>query len=341
MRKSTSNSLLILGLFLVLLFLLNISTGSVNISISEIIASLLGYSKDSIGSQIVWDFRLPKAATCILAGAGLGAGGLMMQTFFRNPLAGPDVLGLSSGASLMVAITILAQSALPFWASGINQWAVAIASSGGASLVFFIVIAAAQKLKDNSSLLIIGMMVAAFASSLVSVMQFLSKAEDLQAFMIWTLGSAGATSWREIQIMTVIVFIGLAISSICVKALNSWFMGEQYSKSIGVNIKRARFWIVFSTCLMVGSITAFCGPIAFVGLAVPHLVKLLIPTNNHKILLPAVSLGGSILLLACDTLAQLPGSTQILPLNAVTSFIGAPVLIWVVLRNKRKFLNSR
>ena len=339
MSRFSSTVLISLGLVLVILFIVNISIGSVPISITEIISFLVGQSKDSIEAEIVWDFRLPKATTCILAGAGLGTGGLMMQTFFRNPLAGPDVLGLSSGASLMVAITILAQVGLPFWVSGINPWAVAISSSVGACLVFFIAIAAAEKVKDNSSLLIIGMMVAAFTSSLVSVMQFLSKAEDLQAFMIWTLGSVGSTSWSEIQIMVVIISIALAMSFTCVKGLNSWFLGEQYSKSIGVNVKHYRFWIVFSTSLLVGSITAFCGPIAFVGLAVPHLIKILIPNNDHKILLPAVALGGAILLLFCDTLSQLPGSTQILPLNAVTSFIGAPVLIWVVIRNKRRFKN--
>jgi iron complex transport system permease protein len=264
----------------------------------------------------------------------------MMQTFFRNPLAGPDVLGLSSGASLLVAITILAQATIPINIVSSNAWGVALAATLGAFLVFIIAVLASQKVKDNSSLLIIGMMVAAFTSSLVSMLQFLSRADDLQAFFIWGLGSVGGTNWKELQVMAIALFISLLISSTCIKPLNAWFLGENYSKSIGVNVKKARFWIVLSTSLMVGTITAFCGPIAFVGLAVPHLVKLVLPHTNHLVLLPAVGVGGAILLLLCDTISQLPGSAQVLPLNAVTSFIGAPILIWVVIKNKRSRLNG-
>ncbi len=329
-------SLLILTLSLIVIFCINISMGSVSIPFTSVLSTLFNLPTDSIIKEIILDFRLPKATTCVLAGAGLGAGGLMMQTFFRNPLAGPDVLGLSSGASLLVAFTILAQATLP--AIGSSPWSVALAATFGALLVFILIILASQKLKDNSSLLIVGMMIAAFTSSMVSVLQFLSKADDLQSFMIWSLGSVGGTNWAEIRTLTFVIFVGLLITWFCVKPLNSWFLGENYAKSIGINLKRAKLWIVLSTSLMVGTITAFCGPIAFVGLAVPHLVKLIIPTHDHKILLPATVLGGSILLLLCDTLAQLPGSAQVLPLNAITSFIGAPVLIWVVIRNKRKFM---
>jgi iron complex transport system permease protein len=329
-------SLPILVVSLFLIFCINVCIGSVSIPFVSVLLTLFDLPTDSIVQEIILNFRFPKAATCVLAGAGLGVGGLMMQTFFRNPLAGPDVLGLSSGASLLVAFTILAQATLP--TIGNSPWSVAVAATLGALLVFILIILASQKLKDNSSLLIVGMMLAAFTSSMVSVLQFLSRADDLQSFMIWSLGSVGSTNWAEIRILFLVIFVGLLVASFCVKPLNSWFLGENYGKSIGINLKKAKFWIVFSTSLMVGTITAFCGPIAFVGLAVPHLVKLVIPTNDHKILLPATALGGSILLLLCDTLAQLPGSAQVLPLNAVTSFIGAPVLIWVVIRNKKKFM---
>ena len=184
-------------------------------------------------------------------------------------------------------------------------------------------------------LLIVGLMISATTSAMVSVLQFLSKADDLQAFMIWTLGSVGGTAWREIQVLAFVLLIGSIMAFRSMKSLNAWLLGENYAQSLGINIKRSRFWIVLSTSLMTGSVTAFCGPIAFVGLAVPHLVRLLINTSNHKILLPAVMMGGASLILLCDILAQLPGSTQLLPLNAVTSLIGAPVVIWVVMRRNR------
>ena len=258
-----------------------------------------------------------------------------MQTLFRNPLAGPDVLGLSSGASLMVALVLLlSQSAsLLFIAS--NPWAVAIAASIGSSLVFLLVIIISNYVKDNTSLLIIGLMIAATTASIVGVLQYVSRAEDLQAFMIWTMGNVGSTGWSEIFVLLIITVTGSCIALFFMKSLNGWLLGDNYAQSLGVNIKRSRFWIVTATSIMAGGVTAFCGPIAFVGLAVPHLIRLLLPTTNHKILIPAVMLGGAILLLFCDMLAQLPGSTQLLPLNAVTSMIGAPVVIWMVIRNKK------
>ena len=310
--------------------------GSVKIPFGDVFSILVGNAQDSAWGDIIWQFRLPKAFTCVLAGAALASSGLMMQTLFRNPLAGPDVLGLSSGASLLVAVVILAGasgSAMLFQIST-NPWSVAMAASAGSILVFFAVIAIAQKVRDNVSLLIIGLMLSAATSSIVSVLQFLSKAEDLQAFMIWTLGSVGGTGWREIHVMGIILIVGIAIALQSMKSLNALLLGENYAQSLGINIKWSRFWIVLSTSIMCGAVTAFCGPIAFVGLAVPHLVRLLINTSNHKILLPAVMLGGAALILFCDLLAQLPGSTQVLPLNAITSLIGAPVVIWVVMSRK-------
>ena len=324
--------LLFLTTGLGVLFLTNISLGSVSIPIKEILRAL--FSDTGTASEILWQFRLPKALTCILAGSALATGGLLMQTLFRNPMAGPDVLGLTSGASLFVALLLMAgqYSGLAFIQ---GPWSVALAASLGGATVFILIIGIARYVQDNTALLIVGLMISAATSSVVSVLQFTSQANDLQTFMIWMLGSVGSTNWSEIIVLALIVVAGLAISMTMIKALNGMLLGESYAVSLGINIKQGRIIIVLITGMMVGAVTAFCGPIAFVGLAVPHLVRLILPTTNHKTLLPAVCLGGATLLLLCDILAQLPGSTQVLPLNAITSLIGAPVVIWMVIKAKR------
>ncbi|HEX6223927.1 MAG TPA: iron ABC transporter permease, partial [Chryseolinea sp.] len=312
---------------LLLLFILNLSLGSVSIPFQDIVRILLGDSgTNTIYSDIIWDFRVTKALTCMLAGGALSLGGLMMQTLFRNALAGPDVLGLSSGASLLVSLLIMSQ------ASGISlfqdpsPWAIVIASSIGAGGVFIIVLLIARRLRDNTSLLIIGLMMGAGTASIVSVLQFLSKAEDQQAYLLWTFGSLGSLSWLEIQTLFVVLIAGLVIGILSVKSLNAWLLGDNYARSIGVNVGRSRLLIILSTALLTGGVTAFCGPIAFVGLAVPHLTRLIIKTHNHRVLLPAVMIGGAVLLLFCDIVAQLPGSAYVLPINAITAMIGAPVV---------------
>ena len=314
------------------LFLLNISLGSIKIPLHQILESLSGQSEQNIWNDIIWQFRFPKAITCAVAGASLATGGLLMQTLFRNPLAGPDVLGLSAGSSLLVSLMILSGNTIALFS---GPWAISIAASVGSAAVFLLVISISQRLRDNVSLLIIGLMIAAVTQSIVSVLQFVSKAEDLQTFMIWTLGSVGGTSWKEINVMLVIFLVGGLISFAYIKSLNALLLGDNYAQSVDINLKRSRFLIVLATSLMTGVVTAFCGPIAFVGLAVPHMIRLIIKTSNHKILIPAVMIGGAILLLLCDMLAQLPGGTQILPLNAVTSAIGAPVVIWMILHSKK------
>ncbi len=326
---------LILISILIILFMADVLVGSVPISLKEVFSSLMG--EPTTYTDILLQFRLPKAVTCVLAGGALATGGLLMQTLFRNPLAGPDVLGLSAGASLMVAILIFIgqSSSGPGMLLFNNPWSIAIGASVGGGLILIMIIVIAQYIKDNTSLLIIGLMVSAVVSSLVSVLQFIGQAEDLQTFTIWTLGSVGGTSWRELRVLTIVVIGGIAISYLSSKSLNSWLLGENYAQGLGMNVARSRFWIVVSTGLLTGAVTAFCGPIAFVGLAVPHLVKLIVPTTNHKILIPSVICGGASLLLLCDLLAQLPGSTQILPLNAITSLIGAPVVIWMIIKSKR------
>ena len=324
-----------LGSLLILLFLADIGLGSIDIPFRDLFSALL--NDPSIYAEIIWQFRLPKALTCVLAGSALATGGLIMQTLFRNALAGPDVLGLSSGASLMVAIIVLVGQAgfgfLQILSS--SPWSMVMAASLGGMMVFSLVIVIAQFIRDNTSLLIIGLMISAATSSIVAVLQFISRAEDLQTFMIWSLGSVGSTSWNELKVLSLGVVLGISIASLLLKALNGWLLGENYARSIGINIKRSRFWIVASTGLLTGSVTAFCGPIAFVGLAVPHLIKLLINTTNHKILLPCVIIGGACLLLFCDILSQLTGNSQVLPLNAITSLIGAPLVVWMIIRNKK------
>jgi iron complex transport system permease protein len=326
---------LVLGSVLIILFLADVLVGTVPIPIKEVLSSIQGESTTS--AEIIFQFRLPKALTCILAGAGLATGGLLMQALFRNPLAGPDVLGLSSGASLMVAILIFLSQlnkgiSLLFFD---NPWSIALGASIGGGLVFILIIGIAHYIRDNTSLLIIGLMISALTSSLVSVLQYVGNAEDLQTFMIWTLGNVGSTSWNELQVLSAVVIIGLVIAYLSSKSLNTWLLGENYAQGLGMKVGRSRLWIVVSTGLLTGAVTAFCGPIAFVGLAVPHLVRVVVPTTNHKTLIPAVICGGASLLLLCDLLAQLPGSTQILPLNAVTSLIGAPVVIWMIIKSKR------
>lgn len=322
----------VLMALLIALFLADVLVGSVHIPFNELLSILKGNT--TTFSDIIIQFRLPKAITCVLAGGALATGGLLMQTLFRNPLAGPDVLGLTSGASLMVAIMILVSQSSTVLNQLVfnNPWSTALGASMGGGIIFILIISIAQYIKDNTSLLIIGLMISAVAASLVSVLQFISKAEDLQTYLIWTLGTVGSTSWHEINVFAIVVICGLTISYASIKSLNSWLLGENYAQGLGMNVARSRFLIVVSTGLLTGAVTAFCGPIAFVGLAVPHLVRLIVPTTNHKILIPAVICGGACLLLLCDLLSQLPGSTQVLPLNAVTSMIGAPVVIWMVLR---------
>ncbi|HZI24600.1 MAG TPA: iron ABC transporter permease [Chryseolinea sp.] len=326
---------ILLGLLL-FLFVLNLSLGSVKIPFGDIVRILFGEAgSNAIYNDIIWDFRVTKALTCILAGSALSIGGLQMQTLFRNALAGPDVLGLSSGASLVVSLLIMSQAAGFSLFSDPSPWTLVIAASLGAGGVFLMVLLIANRLRDNTSLLIIGLMIGAATASIVSVLQFLSKAEDQQAYLLWTFGSLGSLSWIEIRILFLVLVAGSAIGIFSVKSLNAWLLGDNYARSIGIDIRRSRLMIILSTAILTGGVTAFCGPIAFVGLAVPHLTRLIIKTHNHRILLPGVMMSGAILMLFCDIVAQLPGSTYVLPINAITALIGAPVVIWIILKAKR------
>lgn len=329
--------IILLAFVLVLCFVVNISLGSVYVPFKEVIASLTGgeVSKDS-WQYIIFDYRLPKAIAAIIAGAGLAVSGLLMQTLFRNPLAGPFVLGISSGASLGVALYILGGTAVGLstvFLSG--KWGLIIAASLGSFCVLLLVLSVASRVRDTMALLIIGLMVGSLTSAIVSVLAYFSKAEELQRFVFWSFGSLGDLSWRGVGILALCFLTGICISIFCLKSLNSFLLGDAYAQTVGTQFKSARLLIIISTSLLAGSITAFAGPIAFVGLAVPHLVRQVIATSNHSILLPAVILGGAVLMLICDTIAQVPFSAYSLPINAISAMVGAPVVIWLLVRKKK------
>lgn len=319
---------------------MNVSLGTVAIPFSEVISGLSGgETTKSSWQYIILDYRLPKAITAILAGGGLAVSGLLMQTLFRNPLAGPFVLGLSSGASLGVALLILGAGIFGGTFGGLllGSWSLVIASALGSFLVLLAVLSVTFKVKDTMTILIIGLMFGSVTSAVVSVLSYFSNAEQLQQFVFWSFGTLGNVSWNGIFILFTCIAVGLVISLSSVKSLNALLLGENYAKSMGINIKKTTLLIIIATSLLAGGITAFAGPIAFVGLAVPHLTRQYFTTSNHIILVPAVVLSGAILMLVCDTVAQLPFSEFTLPINAITSLLGAPVVIWLLVR-KRKLL---
>lgn len=323
------------------LLLVNISLGSVTIPLKEIVSILFGGDsiKDS-WQTIVINYRLPKAITAILVGSGLSISGLLMQTLFRNPLAGPFILGISSGASLGVALLILGSSIFGgiFMASIYSNWMLAAAASIGSFLVLLAVIVVANSVRNTMSILIIGLMFSSLTSSIISVLAFFSEAEQIQQYLFWSFGSLGNLTWSELLVFASIYFISIAGTFLVIKPLNSFLLGENYAKSVGVNTKKSRNIILLITSILTGVITAFAGPIAFVGLAVPHIAKLIFTTSNHKILLPASALIGAIVLLICDSIAQLPTSEFTLPINAITSLFGAPVVIWLLVRKKKIYV---
>jgi len=330
----------ILILLVVLFFFINISLGTISIPVKEVFSSLFGGEAIKSSWQfIILEYRLPKAITAILVGGGLAVSGLIMQTLFRNPLAGPFVLGLSSGASLGVALLILGAGVFSGTLGGLllGPWSLVIASALGSFLVLLAVLAVTFKVKDTMTILIIGLMFGSVTSAVVSVLSYFSNAEQLQQFVFWSFGTLGNVSWNGILILSICVLIGLLICLSSIKSLNALLLGENYAKSMGVNLKKVTLLIIVATSLLAGGITAFAGPIAFVGLAVPHLTRQYFTTSNHFILLPAVFLSGAILMLFCDTVAQLPFSNFTLPINAITSLFGAPVVIWLLVR-KRKLL---
>jgi len=336
-KKQTFLFLLLL-IAMVFLFLVNVSLGSVAIPLKEIANGL--FAKPMIKESweiILWNFRIPKAITAVLVGIGLSISGLLMQTLFRNPLAGPYVLGLSSGASLGVAFIILGTGFLPISIATffLSNYGLVIASSLGSFFVLLAVLLVSQQLKDTMAILIVGLMFGSFTSAIVSVLSYFTSAEKLQKFTFWSMGSISNLSWNEISLLTLFVGIGIGISFMVIKPLNALLLGEKYAQSIGINYKKTRLIIIIATSILAGSITAFAGPIAFIGLAVPHIAKLLFQTSNHFVLFWSTLLLGAIVMLCCDSIAQVPGNDITLPINAITSVMGAPVVIWLLVRKKR------
>lgn len=342
MTRFSPNSISFLLLVLALLFALvvNTSLGSVSIPFADTLDILSGgtAAQDS-WRYIVWNYRLPKALTAVMIGAGLSLSGLLMQTLFRNPLAGPYVLGISSGASLGAALLIMGSTLLSGWMGLwiVTDLALILAASVGSLLVLVAVMSVSARVKDTMALLIIGLMFGSITAAIVSVLSYFTDAEQLRQFIFWSYGSLGNLSWLQVMFLGGILALGTGLSIAAIKPLNGLLLGETYARSMGVRMGLARHTIILATGLLAGSVTAFAGPIAFVGLAVPHLTRQIFDTMDHKILVPAVMLYGAILMLLCDTLAQLPGSEYVLPINAITSIIGAPVVIWLLVR-KRKLI---
>ena len=330
--KSRSTILFVsLSLLLVILFVLDLLIGSVHIPLRDILGAIVGADVDPATRLIVLDIRLVKAIVAILAGMALSVSGLQMQTLFRNPLAGPYVLGISSGASLGVALFILG---MPLLGITTNSTLSYIGTAGaawlGSALILAFVASVSTRIKDIMVILILGMMISSGVSAVVQILQYLSNEEALKSFVIWTMGSLGDVTSNQLHLMLPAVLLGLVVSVAVIKPLNLLLLGEQYARTMGLNVRRSRYLIFLSTTLLAGTVTAFCGPIGFVGLAIPHIARMLFSNADHRILLPASALCGAVVLLTCDIISK----WLTLPINTITALLGIPIVIWVVIRNK-------
>ncbi len=322
-----------LGIFLIFCLILNISLGSVFIPVKEIINSLFTEANNTSTQLIIKEYRLPKSLTAILVGSSLSVCGLLMQTLFRNPLAGPFVLGISSGASLGVAILILGAGFIPALSFlAYSKFGITIAASLGAALVLIFVLLFSNRIRNTMAILIIGLMFGSISAAIISVLSYLSDANQLQQYIFWGFGNLGNLSWDDLTIFAFFYFICLSLIFLIIKPLNSFLLGENYAASLGVNIRNTKRVILIVSSILTGIVTAFSGPIAFVGIAVPHISKMLFKTSNHKVLIPATLLIGAILMLIADTIAQIPLSNETLPINAITSLFGSPIVIWLLIR---------
>jgi iron complex transport system permease protein len=292
---------------------------------------------NTVWTTILFNFRLPKTIAAILAGFALSVSGLQMQTVFRNPLAGPDVLGVSSGASLGVALVVMGfgDFLLSEDLTYLGSWVQIVAAWIGAGVVLFLIMIVSLRLRDIMTILILGILFGSATSAFISIMQYFSPQSLLKAFVIWSMGNLGNLTAVQLRVLSISLGAGLIITLITLKVMNAMLLGDSYAKSMGVNIKGARILIFLSTSLLSGSITAFCGPVAFIGIAVPHLARLIFGTANHYILVPASMMLGAILILFADIISQIPGSGMVLPINSVTAILGIPIVIWVIIYNRR------
>lgn len=321
----------LLAILLVALFAIDMMVGAVGISASEVWAAITGGECDPIKAKIIIDVRLMKAVVAILAGAALAVSGLQMQTLFRNPLAGPYVLGVSSGASLGVAIFILGAPLLGAASSPmLSSLGVAGAAWIGSAAVLALVAAVSRRIKDIMVILILGMMISSAVSAIVQILQYMSNEEALKSFVVWTMGSLGDVTTTQLWLVAPAVIAGLTIAVAVIKPMNLMLLGEAYARTMGLNIRRTRSLILLSTTLLAGTVTAFCGPVGFIGLAIPHLARIIFQDADHRTLLPASMLTGAVALLLCDIVSKL----LTLPVNTVTALLGIPIVVWVVIRNK-------
>lgn len=327
-------------LVLLLVFVTDLTLGSVSIPFKKVLLIIFtGESGNFAWNNIITQIRVPQAITAVLAGSALSLGGLHMQTLFRNPLAGPSILGITAGASLGVAVVMLTSGTVISIFSLLNtgflgSWVIVTAAIMGAALVLLLVLVISLRIRDNIIVLIVGIMIGNLTVAMVSIWQYFSEPEQIQEYLMWTFGSLGGVTQKHLMVLSVCVGIGILGSFMLTKTLNTLLLGENYAQSLGLTVKRARLLIILNTSILAGSITAFCGPIGFVGIAVPHLTRSLFNSSDHRLLVPASVILGSILMLICDIIAKVPGSNVTLPINAVTALIGAPVVILVIIQRK-------
>lgn len=338
-RVSTSLLITLVIASIALFVFINLLLGTISIPAGAIIDIIFGKGSDSeIWSNIVLKSRLPQALTALVAGAGLSVAGLMMQTVFRNPLAGPSVLGISSGASLGVACVLLVSGVLGHALSQVGYFGeitISLAAIAGSMGVMAIIIYVSQKVKGNVTLLIIGVMIGYVANAVIGVLKFFSVEEDIRAYVIWGLGSFSKVSGDQMLVFVGIMAILIPISMLLIKTLNLMLLGDSYARNLGLNIKRSRFYVISCSGILVAIVTAYCGPIIFLGLAVPHLCRAIFQTSDHRILMPASAFVGASLALVCNLIARMPGFEGVLPVNSVTAIIGAPVIVGILFKKRK------
>ena len=321
-KRITPCIFIMLSALTAVLFCVDLSVGAVSIPVADVWAALTGGDCPDATAFIVRNIRLIKAVVALLTGAALSVSGLQMQTLFRNPLAGPYVLGISSGASLGVALVVLAGMS--------SSVGIAGAAWVGAAAVLIVIASVGHRIKDIMVILILGMMFSSGVGAVVQILQYLSEEESLKAFVIWTMGSLGDVTGTQLAVLAPAVVVGLILAVATIKPLNLLLFGEEYAVTMGLNLRRSRLLLFLSTTLLAGTVTAFCGPIGFIGLAMPHVARMLMRDSNHRVLIPATALAGGAVLLLCDIISKL----FTLPINAITALLGIPVVVWVVLRNK-------
>ena len=333
--------MILLAVSIAALFLLNLFLGSVTIPFNAIWNILWGIDggESAVWQNIIWKSRVPQAITAMVAGAGLAVSGLQMQTVFRNPLAGPSVLGISSGASLGVAFVVLLSGSIGGVALSrlgvMGEVALTLAAVIGALSIMALIVFVSQKVHGNVTLLIIGVMIGYIANAVIGVLKFFSVEEDIRAYVIWGLGSFARVSGNQVAVFTYIMAILLPLSFLLVKTLNLLLLGDAYARNLGLNIKRARLMVITCSGVLVAIVTAYCGPIIFLGLAVPHLCRAIFHTSDHRIMMPATMLAGAALALLCNFIARMPGFEGALPVNSVTALVGAPVVISVLFKKRK------